>query len=816
MAHGSPWQQARLLKQAVWPGRLQRHAWALGILALALLLGVVAADDYGVWADTLDMRAIGEATLRHLAGESGFTLIPAPEVRLYGPIFEAPLALVERILGRDDSRSIYLFRYLLTHLFFLISGFAGYLLAWRMFGNRWLALFVLLLFLLHPRIYANSFFNPKDMPFLAMFMICLWLAHRAFDPRPPLPRTPLGSGSSRDGTAAVAAVPAVAANSGAFVLCGIAAGLLTTLRPSGLVFVAVVVLVRLCDVALAGGWRERRRAIASCALFAFASVAGYYAAMPLIWADPLQRVGEIVTVMLAHPTNPTQLFQGKLVDPSELPPSYLPVWFGITTPPLALALGAVGLGALVWRCGAALTPLARMATLLRNTPLRFELLVGACFALPVLAVVVLQPVLYNGWRHFYFLWAPFVLLAAFGLRTLVEAAGGAGRRFLPLDVPVATVVAGLAALGLGAIAVEVIRMHPDQDRYFNVLATGPHTDLPLHERYSHGTVDVRRSFGYVLEELAAREPDAVFNVRTHEAPAPLGITRHVLDFGLLSQRDQRRFKFKRNADLDFYLKGVRFPPVLYERRLYGKTILQVATPDLSRVDKATAGAYRALYRDVTADAPALGGETDVYRSETAVTWVRESCPAGGVNRTRGMVVVPLDGARAQQKFRAHGVRVGDACLWRAPLPEYAIAKILLTGIGSLASEAHLEERRRRHAAISAGPPAARSTFDVYLEDGTLTYIKNPCVQADTEAPFFVHVTPMHVGDLPTHRRRFGFDGLDFRFGVWKPSWRTAAGDIFDGICMATLALPDYPIANIATGQYTPDGGDLWRVDIGGG
>ena len=208
----------------------------------------------------------------------------------------------------------------------------------------------------------------------------------------------------------------------------------------------------------------------------------------------------------------------------------------------------------------------------------------------------------------------------------------------------------------------------------------------------------------------------------------------------------------------------------------------------------------------------------MYRGETAVTWVKDPCPAGSVNRSRGMIVVPQDAARAHQQFFVRGVRVGGACLWHRALPEYAIGKILFfDDIGTLVSDAWLQESRRRHAAISAGPPAARSTFDVYLEDGALFYIRTPCVRADTEAPFFVHVSPVHLGDLHYLRRRHGFDALDFRFGVSERTMmRIVPGDIFDDICMATLELPDYAIANIATGQYTPGGGDLWRVNIGGG
>ena len=791
------------------------HALALTLCVLTCLVGVAVADDYGIWGDTHQQRAIGEATLRHLAGERGLNLLWPPWNRLYGPIFETPLALVERLLGRDDSRLVFLSRHLLTHLFFVAAGFAGYLLALRLFGSRWLALFALLLFLLHPRIYAHSFFNSKDVPFLSLFMICLWLAHRAFG----------ASGAS--GSSARGPVGAVA-------LSGVAAGLLINLRIMGLVFVAMVALMCLCDIFAAGDREERRRAIVRGTLFALAAAAVFYATMPYLWPHPVTRFMEILEVLSAHPTDRPQLFQGELVFGSELPPSYLPVWFGITTPPLALLLGAVGLAALVWRI------LPRpLASLSRNSPLRFELFIAACFLLPVLAAIVLRPTLYSGWRHFYFLWAPFVLLATSGLRVLVEALRESGRTFLPLrlssHLPSRVSVAaatGLAALGLATTVVEMTRLSPHQQLYFNMLADRPGIAEPLQKRFHlHDTFGAPHGYDHVVEELAGPggHADAI-NIRPHTSEqrqrqfAQLGIAKpRSRDIELLRQRDQERFTFDPNADPDFYLRAYRrgalssalFPPKLYERRLYGQPIVQLATPDLSRVDEATANTYRSIYRDVTSGTPALGGNIDVHRGETAITWVKESCRAGELHHTRDMTVVPLDAARERQTRRAYGVRVDDACLWQVPLPDYPIAKILLHDIGMLVSDAYMEERRRRYLALSATPPAARSTFDVYLEDGTLFYIRTPCDRADTEASFFVHVRPAHLGDIPQSRRRHGFEALDFRFGGFDPLWHYASGDIFDGVCMAALELPDYAIASVGTGQYAAGDAGLWRVDIGG-
>ena len=64
-----------------------------------------------------------------------------------------------------------------------------------------------------------------------------------------------------------------------------------------------------------------------------------------------------------------------------------------------------------------------------------------------------------------------------------------------------------------------------------------------------------------------------------------------------------------------------------------------------------------------------------------------------------------------------------------------------------------------------------------------------------EALFFLALYPVDVNDLPDDSKRYGFDNLDFKFDE--------RGVIFDGICMATVALPEYDITRISTGQYVP-------------
>ena len=101
---------------------------------------------------------------------------------------------------------------------------------------------------------------------------------------------------------------------------------------------------------------------------------------------------------------------------------------------------------------------------------------------------------------------------------------------------------------------------------------------------------------------------------------------------------------------------------------------------------------------------------------------------------------------------------------------------------------------------------ARSTFDLYLGEDRLIYVKAPCAPVDTEATFFLHVHPADVNALPVARRRYGFDNLDFGFNV--------QGLIFDDdICVASAQLPRYDIVRISTGQFVAGEGRIWHEEF---
>ena len=765
-----------------------------------MAVGVCVVDDYAVTNDSFyHQRAIAIAAVDLALGREPVPFAD-PVNRTYGAAFEALPLFVERLAGLDDSRSIHLTRHLMTHLFFIVGGMFGYLLAYRMTGSRLLGLFAMLLFLLHPRLYGHSFFNTKDIPFLSMLMIALCCVHWAL----------------RRGTV------------GAFLVCGVAVGILCNLRIMGAMLLPAVLAMRGCDWYYAAGGAERRRAAASGAAFALAALAAYYASFPYLWSDPISRFGErcwqrrpsirggrtsyFRAATLARQTCRRSTCRSGLRSRRRRPRCCWP------------ASGSVAV------LGRAIADVySRGGAVLRNSELRFELLLAGGAALPIAAAIVLEPVLYNGWRQLYYLWAPLCLLAAVGLQRVGIGWSAlirrVGRRRPPLSTRLGLAgLAGLAAVILAVSAVQMLRLHPYQHLYFNLLVDRA-TPEYLKNRYEmdYYFTARRESLNYVLDHHPDADIFLAFADPNQLAAFPA------------AQRRRIKPAMEMEADADYYLlhsedaavyppglPAVMLPPTIYARQVYNNTIMRVVTPDLAQFDAATADAYRAIYRSATAQEPALRNWFDIYlnESEKTLTLVNEDCRPGALRGGFLLRIYPAAAGDLPGPYRyqrqgyvdalLYGVRLDGKCLMRATLPNYDLARIIVNGVGEILSDDYLAEVRRQYAALQAVEPIIRSDFAVYLENDQLRYIRDECIRDDTAAPFFLHIVPADANDLPKERREHGFDNRDFDWNYLLHRGQVIA---FDDKCMVTVELPDYEIHIIHTGQYAPGEGRLWSGEF---
>ena len=743
---------------------------ALIVLAVFAVAGAAVFDDYGVAGDEWQQRSVGYASFNYILGDENALLGDRDHNRFYGVAFEAPLIAVERLLGLEDIRDVHLSRHLITHLFFLAGGFFAWLLAYRLFGSRLIALFAMLLFLLHPRLYAHSFFNSKDLPFLSVFMIALYLTHRAF---------------RRDTV-------------WAFALCGAGAGLLVNIRVLGVVLPPAVLGMLALDAFYAAkrGMGAKRMLANACA-FSTICAATLYAAWPALWRDPSRAI-DAFAAMSRHPNHIVTLFRGELVQWPSVPWDFIPTWMLITTPPVALILAAVGIAGVARLCAA-----DRRAALANSTA-RFGLLAVGCLILPAAAVIALNPNLYDDWRHVYFLYAPICVLAAFGLRWLA-------------DIPkprLRFAAFATAALGIALAAVQTVSLHPYQNEYFSPLVD----KSGIADRWQMGYWAV--SYREALEAMLTRTDGRVAVV------ADLDQDRVERNMALIPKDERRRLRYDPDFPMFRIVDGDAGEAAVWKREVYGVPIVSVID---TRAE--TEAAFQEIYAAASAsERAARGGGFDVHIDGGGLAYINEDCGEEDERGRFSLFAFPVDQddlprpardagleyERIDFDFLDYGARLDGRCFIIAPdLPDYAISHVetrqFIPGESPLWSVkiplAGYRERYERALSSLSGEPAARSGFDIWLNDGTLTYVKENCAEEDARGRFFLSVFPADPHDLPQTARDAGreHDSLNFDFDRY--------GAMLDGKCVIIRYLPNYPISRVETGQWTPGEGELWSARL---
>ena len=531
-----------------------------------------------------------------------------------------------------------------------------------------------------------------------------------------------------------------------------------------------------------------------------------YALSPYAWTNPVDYLLTNLALTVNHPAVWPQLFQGEWLLSNALPPHYNAVWFGITTPPLLLLLGLVGMAAI------AAQGFRRPGAAFRNTRLRFRLLLVAVFLLPALAASLLGSVQYDNWRHLYFVYAPFALLAALGGGGL--AAALARRRRWPAGMY------GLAAAGLGLILLQMTQIHPLQYDYFNFLVD---RTTPEYLRTQYGMDQWRFAHRAGLEYMLNRHPGETLGVRV-EQQRPLLTLPPAARQRLRLDRYARHADYALNSIIDRSQPDLAFNSLF--RRPYNNTIVDLRPLTAARMEPAAVAGYRKLYEQALAGEPIIRADYAVYREGNRLAFVKENCSPEEPDAWFGVRLFPhrpetlpppLRRRGSYAPFENYGVRLGRLCLAFIQLPADAAGDLILQrryqgNYGAAGdpwwSELYSLSRPGLRELIAEyrqqNPPAAANAFAVFIdrEDGRhrLLYAKTDCALAEYQTPVTLHIHPENRADLPFYLWQYGFDNRDF--DLWSYGGRPG------GECIAVVPLPDYPIQALRTGQA-----NRWEVNL---
>ena len=220
---------------------------------------------------------------------------------------------------------------------------------------------------------------------------------------------------------------------------------------------------------------------------------------------------------------------------------------------------------------------------------------------------------------------------------------------------------------------------------------------------------------------------------------------------------------------------------------------------------------------------------EVLRRHFSLYCLRDGCSASFKERMASRLEPQADGTRLLASGRmaqafATECAADDLAAWAwGPAEERALSAWTGNPDGSCSSfvmlpHGHRPPLRVRRVAyaealahlVGRQAPEIQAKFDVFQVGsqggGRLLYARERCDWADVKTRFFLHLAP--VGDdWDAGREPHGFNNADFMLED-HGSWSGAVGSP----CLAEVPLPDYRVAAITTGQFTP-AGRVWDGEI---
>ena len=412
---------------------MKRHAGAVVFFAAVFTTGFALHHDFGVPWDEPIQRDYARLVSRYVT--RGDEALFSHRDRVYGAAHELFLLTAERLSGARDGPEIFAVRHLVNFVAFGVALIFLYRLALIAFSSRILALGVCAAMLLSPAIFGHAFFNSKDLPFLSAFIVSAWTMVRTLQ-RPRV-------------TAAI--------------LHAIASGWLIAIRVPGILVAALTAVGVAYVVLRSSDGRTRRTMLVHFGVYVAATAIATWAFWPTLWRDPLVSFWTALQTMSRFPWDQSVLYRGELIPATSLPWHYAPVWIAITTPLAYLAAMLVGIPATVQRLLREWREPAPAAGVI-------PLVVLGWAVIPVLSVIALGSVLYDGWRQLFFIYPALLLIAAQGVVAAVRVIRRGWDSWL---VRTATALAVLAiAIDVAGVVRFMVQAHPHAHVYFNAFVGG--------------------------------------------------------------------------------------------------------------------------------------------------------------------------------------------------------------------------------------------------------------------------------------------------------------------------------------------------------
>ena len=295
----------------------------------------------------------------------------------------APLLTLDKVSENVLSMAWHIYTYM---LFFLGVIFL-YLLVDLLFKNKKLALLMALFLFFSPRMFVDGMCNNKDCVIMSLGIVSMYFGVKFIKEK----------------------------NIRNALLFGLTSAFICNIKITGAFIYVMLGLLYLADLTIHKKWNKKNfllgvLAIASC-------VIPYIILTPAIWGNGMHLI-QFIKYNLVNSTkfsrwNGKIFFEGKFYQnaTNPLPWYYLPKLIAITSPIHVVILAILSLIIVIKKI---------VQTKKLNEINFYYLAFFLITVVPLTLAMISKPNVYNGWRHFYFLYGAIMMISAYGLYYLLK------------------------------------------------------------------------------------------------------------------------------------------------------------------------------------------------------------------------------------------------------------------------------------------------------------------------------------------------------------------------------------------------------------
>jgi len=378
---------------------LNKNLFALIFFIIFLISGIFIFPNYGISIDEDNTRINGFASLKYifeiispelLKNSSKFDDIPTLHnfrEQGIGAIFDLPMAWVEYFFNINDTRNYYLLRHFFNFLFFFTSVVFFFVIVKKRYNSNSFGLLGAFFLILSPRIFADSFYNNKDIVFLSLFIICLYYS-LVFLEKPNVKNT---------------------------VVFSLTSAFCIDIRILGIILPSLIIFfyfLKYFDFTY-----KKIYVLKPLFLYFILTPAFIIIFWPYLWENPFENFISVFKSLSSFDEYVYNFYFGKYILAQNIPWHYPLVWMGITIPIFYIILFWIGFLSISKEFYTNLNKieLGTRNSFWKNNNEMLDLIFFTTFLVPLLIVIILNSTLYDGWRHLYFLYPSFLLISMSGL-----------------------------------------------------------------------------------------------------------------------------------------------------------------------------------------------------------------------------------------------------------------------------------------------------------------------------------------------------------------------------------------------------------------